>query len=188
MVRINRVYTRAGDGGQTALGGGQRVAKDSLRIEAYGTVDELNSVLGVAISAGADEALAAEFETIQQELFNLGSDLAILEADKERMPVPRIEARHVKRLEELIDGWNEELDALTSFILPGGTSASAQLHVARTVCRRAERGVIALAREEQVGKYVVPYLNRLSDLLFVAARVENKRKGVDDVLWDSRAF
>lgn len=188
MVRINRVYTRAGDAGQTALGGGQRIDKDALRIEAYGTVDELNSVLGVAIASALHPSLTEPLQTIQQELFNLGSDLSILEADKERRPAPRIEGRHVKKLEELIDRWNEELEPLKSFILPGGTPAAAQLHVARTVCRRAERRVIALARGEDVGQSVIPYLNRLSDLLFMAARVENRRQGVTDVLWDSRAF
>ncbi len=188
MVRINRVYTRAGDKGTTALGGGQRVAKDSLRIEAYGTVDELNSVIGVVIATGLDEAMKPQFFVIQQQLFNLGSDLCILEEDKKRLAVPRIEPRHVKQLEDWIDGWNEELEPLKSFILPGGDVAAAQLHVARTVCRRAERATIALAREEAVGEQVIPYLNRLSDLLFVAARYQAKLSGTGDILWDSRGY
>lgn len=188
MVRINRVYTRAGDTGTTALGGGQRIPKDSLRIEAYGTVDELNSVLGVAIASGIDEAIQPQFLVIQQVLFNLGSDLCIPEEDKKRLPVPRIEPRHVKQLEDWIDAWNEDLEPLTSFILPGGELAAAQLHVARTVCRRAERDTIALSRAEPVGDQVIPYLNRLSDLLFVAARYQAKLSGTGDILWDSRAY
>ncbi len=188
MVRINRVYTRAGDDGTTALGGGQRVPKDSLRIEAYGTVDELNSVIGVAVALGLHESVWERFFVIQQVLFNLGSDLCIVEEDKRRLQVPGIEARHVEQLEGWIDAWNEELEPLRSFILPGGDASSAQLHVARTVCRRAERLVIALSREEAVGPQVIPYLNRLSDLLFVAARYQAKLSGRGDLLWDSRGY
>jgi cob(I)alamin adenosyltransferase len=188
MVRINRVYTRAGDDGTTALGGGQRVPKDSLRIEAYGTVDELNSVIGVAVAAGLHESLRPQFFVIQQVLFNLGSDLCILEGDKERMPVPRIEPRHIEQLEGWIDAWNEDLEPLKSFILPGGDLPAAQLHVARTVCRRAERLAIALSREEPIGELVIPYLNRLSDLLFVASRYQGKLSGRGDIPWDSRGY
>lgn len=188
VVRINRVYTRTGDDGSTALGGGQRVPKDSLRIEAYGTVDELNSVLGVAVAMGLAEPLQEPIFTVQQVLFNLGSDLCILESDKERLPVPRIEPRHVEQLERWMDAWNAELEPLRSFILPGGDPAAAQLHVARTVCRRAERRVIALSRQEAIGPHVIPYLNRLGDFLFVAARYQAKLSGRGDVLWDSRAF
>ncbi len=188
MVRINRVYTRVGDDGTTALGGGQRVPKDSLRIEAYGTVDELNSVIGVAVALGVAEPLREPLHVVQQVLFNLGSDLCILEEDKARLQVPRIEPRHVEQLEAWIDTWNAELEPLRSFILPGGDLASAQLHVARTVCRRAERRVIALSRQEPVGPHVIPYLNRLGDFLFVAARYQAKLSGRGDVLWDSRSF
>lgn len=188
MVRINRVYTRTGDAGTTALGGGQRVPKDSLRIEAYGTVDELNSVIGVAVASGLDTTMRERFHVIQQVLFNLGSDLCILEEDKERLLVPKIEPRHVEQLEAWMDEWNETLEPLKSFILPGGDLASAQLHVARTVCRRAERLVISLAREEEVGELVIPYLNRLSDFLFVASRHQSRLSGKGDVLWDSRAY
>jgi cob(I)alamin adenosyltransferase len=188
MVRINRVYTRAGDDGTTALAGGQRVAKDSLRIEAYGTVDELNSSIGVAVALGLHEEMRPRFFVIQQVLFNLGSDLAMLEEDKQRLAVPTVEQRHVDDLEGWIDEWNDELEPLRSFILPGGDPAGAQLHVARTVCRRAERITIALGREEPVGAHVVPYLNRLSDLLFVAARYHVKQGGGQDLLWDSRGY
>ncbi|MBE0610303.1 MAG: cob(I)yrinic acid a,c-diamide adenosyltransferase [Dehalococcoidia bacterium] len=188
MVRINRVYTRTGDAGTTALGGGQRVPKDSLRIEAYGTVDELNSVIGVAVASGLDASMRERFHVIQQVLFNLGSDLCILEEDKKRLLVPKIEPRHVEQLEVWMDEWNGGLEPLKSFILPGGDLASAQLHVARTVCRRVERLVISLAREEEVGDQVIPYLNRLSDFLFVASRHQARLSGAGDVLWDSRAF
>jgi len=188
MVHINRVYTRAGDGGETALGGGQRVPKDSLRIDSYGTVDELNSVIGVAVSSGLHEELQPRFFVIQQVLFNLGSDLCILEEDKLRFSVPGIEAHHVTDLETWMDEWNETLEPLKSFILPGGDLSAANLHVARTVCRRAERLVISLSREEKVGEFVIPYLNRLSDLLFVASRYQAKLAGKGDLLWDSRGY
>ena len=187
MPRITRVYTRTGDDGTTSLGGGQRVGKDAPRIEAYGTVDELNSAIGVALASGVNEAIAVPLRTIQNELFHLGSDLCILEEDKAKRPVPRIEERHVVALEKLMDRLSEELPPLENFVLPGGTLGAAQLHVARTVCRRAERLLVALARAEAVGPWTVRYLNRLSDALFVMARHENKRRGVPDVLWDSRA-
>jgi cob(I)alamin adenosyltransferase len=187
MVRINRVYTRAGDDGTTALVGGQRVPKDSLRIEAYGTIDELNSVIGVAIAAGASSRLAEPLAVIQQVLFNLGSRLALDPTDAGRIELPKVTAEHVARLETLIDEWNDTLPDLKSFVLPGGSVASAQLHVARTVCRRAERVILALHREQPVEPEVIAYVNRLSDLLFVAARAENADKGEAEVLWDSRA-
>jgi cob(I)alamin adenosyltransferase len=187
MPRITRVYTRTGDDGTTGLGGGQRVAKESTRIEAYGTVDELSSTIGVAIALGLEPRLAETLRRVQNDLFNLGSDLCILESDKAKMPVPGIEARHVEALERLMDELSEELAPLLNFILPGGTPGAAQLHVARTVCRRAERRVITLSRDEAVGPFVVRYLNRLSDALFVMARYENLKRGAPDILWDSRA-
>ena len=187
MPRITRVYTRTGDDGTTGLGGGQRVAKDAPRIEAYGTVDELSSALGSALAAGLVAPLPTALTRIQNELFNLGSDLCILEEDKTSRPVPVIEPRHVDALEELMDELSAELPPLENFVLPGGSPGAAQLHVARTVCRRAERLAVTLARHEVVGPHVVRYLNRLSDLLFVMARWENRRRGLPDVLWDSRA-
>jgi cob(I)alamin adenosyltransferase len=187
MPRITRVYTRTGDDGTTSLGGGQRVAKDSPRIEAYGTVDELNSQIGAAVAAGLHETLRAPLAAIQNELFHLGSDLCILESDKAKRPAPKIEERHVHALEEQMDRLSEELPPLENFVLPGGCPGAAALHVARTVCRRAERLVIALSRGEAVGPFTVTYLNRLSDALFVMARYENMKRGVPDVLWDSRA-
>ncbi len=188
MVRINRVYTRAGDDGTTALGSGRRVAKDSARVEAYGTVDELNSVIGLAIASGLQAEMLPALATIQPQLYNLGADLCRTEDDKTKRAGPQAEARHVKQLEAWIDAWNEKLPPLTSFVLPGGGPAAAQLHVARTVCRRAERRVLRLSREEPIGGQVMPYLNRLSDLLFVAARYQAHLAGEPEVLWDSRAF
>lgn len=187
MPRITKVYTRTGDGGTTALGGGQRVPKDALRIDAYGTVDELNSWLGVARAEGTSEDTDEELGRIQNELFHLGSDLCVLEEDREALPVPRIEARHTEALESLMDRLSSDLPPLENFILPGGSSAAARLHVARTVCRRAERLVARLSRQEAVNPEILRYLNRLSDALFVLARHENRSRGVEDVLWNSRA-
>ena len=187
MPRITRVYTKTGDDGTTGLGSGGRIAKDAPRIEAYGTVDELNSWIGVALAAGVHDPVASTLRTIQNELFHLGSDLCMPEADKKQKPVPRIEERHVLALEKLMDRLSNELSPLENFILPGGSPAAAALHVARTVCRRAERRVLSLSRQEAIGSHVIPYLNRLSDALFVMARYENKRSGSADTLWDSRA-
>jgi cob(I)alamin adenosyltransferase len=187
MPRITKVTTRTGDRGETGLGSGRRVPKDAPRIEAYGTVDELSSTIGVAISAGLDDQLAARLRAVQNELFHLGADLCIPEEDKARHPGPRIEASHVEALEAFQDELAADLAPLKNFVLPGGAPGAAQLHVARTVCRRAERLVVALARDEAVGPEVVRYLNRLSDVLFTMARWENKQKGVAEPLWDSRA-
>jgi cob(I)alamin adenosyltransferase len=187
MPRLTRIYTRTGDRGETGLGGGQRVPKDHARIAAYGTVDELSSVLGVAVASGLVPRLASELQRVQNELFHLGADLCVREEDKARMPGPQVEARHVEALERTIDELNGELGPLTNFILPGGSPGAAHLHVARTVCRRAERLLVALMRDEAVGEHTLEYLNRLSDALFVMARWENHSRGVADVLWDSRA-
>ncbi|MDH3628406.1 MAG: cob(I)yrinic acid a,c-diamide adenosyltransferase [Acidobacteriota bacterium] len=187
MPKITRIYTRGGDRGETSLVGGQRVRKDTLRIEVFGTVDELNSMLGVALSHGTSKKLTPVLRRIQNELFHLGSDLAILEEDKETLKVPQIEKRHVDALESLIDDLNGEVGELENFILPGGTPTAAALHVARTLCRRAERLLVTLMGEEAVGAQTLPYLNRLSDGLFVMARYENHVAGVPDPLWDSRA-
>ena len=187
VPRITKIYTRTGDNGSTRLGGGQEVSKHSLRIEAYGTVDELNSFIGVAIASGLDASLADKLSAVQNELFHLGSDLCILEDDKKRLKVPVVEQKHVDDLEVWIDRLSAEVGPLENFILPGGSPGAAHLHVARAVCRRSERLVTRLAESEEVGPAVVKYLNRLSDALFVMARYENSKKGVDDVLWDSRA-
>ena len=187
MPRITKIYTRGGDEGSTSLGGGQRVPKDDLRIEAYGTVDELNSQIGVAIAADLDGEIAEVLTRVQNELFHLGSDLCMLEEDKERFPVPQVEPRHVEALEQLLDRWSEQLGPLENFILPGGTPGAAHLHVARTICRRAERLLVRLQRESKIGAHTIAYLNRLSDALFVMARYENHAKGHPDVTWNSRA-
>ncbi|NHZ72118.1 MAG: cob(I)yrinic acid a,c-diamide adenosyltransferase [Aquificales bacterium] len=186
MPRLTKIYTKKGDTGETSLAGGQRVPKESLRIRAYGTVDELNAQIGVALAFGLCDRLTAVLPIIQNELFNLGSDLAFLEEDKQKIDLPEIGAVHVEKLEDLIDELNEVVGRLQNFILPGGTIGATQLHVARTVCRRAERDVIALSRDESVGEFVVPYLNRLSDALFVMSRYENKQAGQAETLWDSR--
>jgi len=187
MPRITKIYTRGGDDGTTSLGSGKRVPKDSPRIEAYGTVDELSSQIGAALAAGIDDELVPLLAAIQNELFHLGSDLCIPEEDKQKMPVPQIEEKHVLALETVLDRLTAEVGPLENFILPGGSPAAAQLHVARTVCRRAERLLVALGRDEPIGSETVRYLNRLSDALFVMARFENKQKGVNDSCWDSRA-
>lgn len=187
MPRITKVYTRTGDDGSTGLGSRRRVAKDAARIEAFGTVDELSSQIGLALAAGVDPRLEGELTRIQNELFHLGSDLCVPEEDKAEMPVPGVEDRHVDALERLMDQLSEELEPLANFVLPGGTVAAAQLHIARTVCRRAERRLVSLAAGEAVGQATVRYLNRLSDALFVMARYSNHRSGAAEPLWDSRA-
>ncbi len=187
MPKLTKLYTRKGDGGETSLGGGQRVSKDALRIQAYGSVDELNTVIGLGLAHGLSERLETALPSIQNELFHLGSDLAFVEEDKEKIQLPRIETLHIEKLEKLIDELNDVVGPLENFILPGGSLGAAYLHLARTVCRRAERDLVALARVEAVGEFVQSYLNRLSDALFVMARYENKKRGVDEPLWDSHA-
>lgn len=186
MPKLTKIYTRGGDDGTTALGNGQRVKKHAARIEAFGAVDELNSALGLAVSCGPEPAIARVLREMQNELFHLGADLCVPEDDKERTPVPRIEQRHVDSLEQLVDRLTAELGPLENFLLPGGSHCAAHLHVARAACRRAERDVVALAETEAVNPMVLKYLNRLSDALFVIARQENRRRGVPDIIWDSR--
>ena len=190
MVRLNRIYTKAGDGGDTRLVGGQKVRKHSLRIEAFGTIDETSACIGLARTAllapdapvGAS-ALATVLRRIQNELFNLGSDLATLPADRHPKQ-PLIEARHVSALESEIDDWNASLPELRSFILPGGGWVATYLHLARTVCRRAERLIVHLAESEEIGKEVLPYVNRLSDALFVMSRHASRLYGEPEPLWE----
>jgi cob(I)alamin adenosyltransferase len=187
MPKINKIYTRGGDDGTTGLGGGQRVRKDAPRIETYGAVDELNSWIGEALASGLAPEIESVLSGIQNELFHLGSDLCFLEEDKDKFQVPRIEKRHVDDLEQVIDRMTQELGPLENFILPGGCPGAAKLHVARTVCRRAERALVGLAEAEPVGEWTLRYLNRLSDALFVMARKENNHRGRDEIYWDSRA-
>jgi cob(I)alamin adenosyltransferase len=185
MPRLTRIYTRKGDDGTTGLGGGQRVSKDALRVATYGTVDELNSQIGVALAHGLVPRLAETLPVIQNELFHLGSDLCFLEEDKATYRIPQIESRHVEALEQLMDELNAVVGPIENFILPGGAAGAAHLHVARTVCRRAEREAITLAHGEPVGTFVIPYLNRLSDALFIMARYENHQRGIPEPLWNS---
>lgn len=186
-IALNRIYTRRGDDGSTSLVGGQRVPKDSLRIESYGTVDELNSFVGIAsVSAGTDVALyplPSILKRIQHELFNLGSILATLPEDVHPKQ-PRVTESEIARLESEMDEMNAALQPLRSFVLPGGLRLNAELHVCRTVCRRAERLLVALQREEQVPPEAIRYLNRLSDAFFVYSRWASLRLGTPEVLWE----
>jgi cob(I)alamin adenosyltransferase len=179
-VRLTRIYTRAGDAGETSLGEGSRVPKTDPRIEAYGTVDELNSVLGLALSGGLPDELRPWLEQVQNDLFDLGADLSVPLEDTKRERL-RVTRGQVERLEELCDLVNERLEPLRSFILPGGTEAAARLHVARAVCRRAERRAVALAEEQGANPEALAYLNRLSDFLFILARAANA--GSQEPLW-----
>lgn len=179
-----KIYTKTGDRGETALFGGERVPKDAMRIEAYGSVDELNSLLGVIQSAGPDKALASIIQKLQNQLFELGADLATPIAHHSPL-IPRIKLSHAKAMEKFIDRLESELPPLKSFILPGGGVIASHLHLARTVCRRAERTVVRLSRNEDIGDAVIVYLNRLSDLLFVMARYAAVKSGTGEVKWES---
>lgn len=181
MVQLTRIYTRGGDKGKTSLGNGSRVAKHAPRVAAYGTVDECNSVIGLVRLHTSDEA-DAMLARIQNDLFDLGADLCTPEEEAPAYPPLRITAAQVERLEQEIDAMNAELEPLQSFVLPGGTAASAHLHLARTVARRAEREMTVLADDEAINPEAVRFINRLSDLLFVMARYLND-KGRSDVLW-----
>ena len=173
-----KIYTRGGDSGETSLFGGDRVAKNDPRIEAYGTVDELNSFIGLARATWASSPIDVQLGAIQADLFEIGAQLAAPGSDR----FPGVNRRRIDELEQAIDSMQSELPALTSFILPGGSLAAAQLHVARTVCRRAERLIVSLGDS----KTTIAYLNRLSDYLFVAARLANLRHGTNDVPWSRR--
>ncbi|NIW35237.1 MAG: cob(I)yrinic acid a,c-diamide adenosyltransferase [Gemmatimonadetes bacterium] len=181
-----RIYTRKGDKGDTSLFGGQEVTKDHVRVEAYGTVDELNSALGLAVTRLGDEMAdwRQRLHAIQSDCFVLGAIMATPRTGAEKPEhIPDLPKDRVTRLEEWIDELDEELEPLTAFVLPGGSESAATLQMARSVCRRAERRVVALAREETIEPPLLAYLNRLSDLLFTLARAANARRGVDDVEW-----
>jgi len=189
-IRITRVYTRSGDDGTTALVGGVRVPKDSHRVESYGAIDELNAVIGLARSFNADAApspardrLEEILKRLQNELFDLGSELAT-PPDAEYEGMFKVGAADVGALERLMDECQKDLEPLRSFVLPGGGAVSAFLHQARTVCRRAERAVLRLSRAEPIGEHVLPYVNRLSDLLFVLSRWVAKQRGEREYLWE----
>lgn len=181
-----KIYTKTGDAGDTGLFGGARVSKASLRVDAYGCVDELNSVLGLVRTEPFDEELDALLGQVQSTLFNLGAELAAAPDSKVALGVPLVSDRETHALEQAIDRAEVELPALKTFVLPGGSRASAYLHLARTVCRRAERKLVLLAQGEPLRPECVRYLNRLSDALFVFARLANQRLGVTDVPWRGR--
>ncbi len=178
-----KIYTKTGDDGTTGLFGGRRVSKSDIRIEAYGTVDELNSVIGIVLSASVPEAMRPDLERISALLLTVGADLATPLLPPPIYAIPRVAESDVLLLERLIDEYEVDLEPLKNFILPGGTPAAANLHLARTVCRRAERSTVALAGAEDIGVTVEKFLNRLSDFLFVAARRANHLAGVGDVAW-----
>jgi len=184
-IALNRIYTKTGDHGETHLAGGQRVAKDSLRIACYGTVDELNAFVGMAGVSAAESVpeLAAILRRVQHELFNLGSILATMPADVHPKQA-RITAAEIEQLEREIDRMNADLAPLRSFVLPGGSRLNTELHACRTICRRAEREAVSLAREEEIPPEVVQYLNRLGDAFFVWSRWANHVMGVAEVLWE----
>lgn len=183
MVYLSKIYTRSGDLGQTSLGDGTRVAKDHARVSAYGTVDELNAVLGLLINSDPGGVEIPLFQSIQNDLFDLGADLCVPE-NKEQDSTQRLRIlpEQVIRIEQVIDRINANLQPLTSFILPGGTPAASWCHLARTICRRAEREIISLSHIEPINPQTIVYLNRLSDLLFVLARFYNNN-GKNDILW-----
>jgi cob(I)alamin adenosyltransferase len=184
-IALNRIYTKTGDQGETHLAGGQRVAKDSLRIECYGTVDELNAFVGMAGVSAADSApeLAAILRRVQHELFNLGSILATRPSDVHPKQA-RITPTEILQLEQEIDRMNADLPPLRSFVLPGGSRLNTELHACRTVCRRAERIAVSLSREEVIPPEAIQYLNRLSDAFFVWSRWANHILGAPEVLWE----
>ena len=179
-----KIYTKTGDKGKTALFGGPRVAKDAQRIEAYGSVDELNSHIGVARALNPPREVDEILEPIQHQLFVLGADLATPQASR-RKAIDVIETQHVERLERTIDHIEKSLEPLKAFVLPGGSRLAAELHVARTVCRRVERRIVNLLRKGEIGTTPFVYINRLSDLLFVLARFANKLEGVEEIKWKS---
>lgn len=187
-----KIYTRTGDRGETGLFGGQRVRKDHARVDAYGDVDELNSVIGLAVArldAVGEGKIARELRPVQADLFTIGANLATPAPEDGGRPnshVPELPAGRTEELERWIDVAEHELDPLKTFVLPGGSEGAALLHFARTVCRRAERRVVALSHEAHVGPDFIIYLNRLSDLLFTLARLANRHAGVEDVPWTPR--
>jgi cob(I)alamin adenosyltransferase len=184
-IALNRIYTKAGDQGQTHLAGGQRVAKDSLRIECYGTVDELNAFVGMAGISATDSVpeLASILRRVQHELFNLGSILATQPQDVHPKQA-RITSAEILQLEQEIDRMNADLAPLRSFVLPGGSRLNTELHACRTICRRAERIAVSLAHEEEIPPETIQYLNRLSDAFFVWSRWANHIAGIPEVLWE----
>jgi cob(I)alamin adenosyltransferase len=182
-----KIYTKTGDGGETGLFRGPRVPKNDPRVEAYGNIDELNAVLGIALPELRDPQILDLVPRLQHELFEVGADLATPPQEKED-PTLRVSAGMVTRLEQAIDHFENKLPQLTEFILPGGSPGAAWLHYARTVCRRAERSIVELNQQQQINSELLRYVNRLSDLLFVLARTENQATNTPDVVWKRRRF
>lgn len=179
MVVLSKIYTKTGDDGTTGLGDGTRVDKDGVRVEAYGAVDEANSTIGIVLAhPGVPDAVRACLERVQHDLFDVGGELCV-------PGMTMVDAARAERLERELDAFNDDLPALKEFILPGGSPAAAACHLARTVCRRAERRIVTLARVEPVGAELIRYMNRLSDLLFVVARVLARHEGGSEVMWKS---
>ena len=180
-----KIYTKTGDKGETGLFGGKRVQKSSIRISAYGTVDELNAALGLSICYVQNQKVKSVLQRLQHQLFVVGADLATpLETESKNLSIPRVSAEEITESEAAIDLFEKELEPLQYFVLPGGSKAAAQLHVARTICRRAEREVVLLAQQEEINPNIVILLNRISDLLFVLSRIENKTSGIPDQKWE----
>lgn len=183
-----KIYTKTGDKGETGLFGGERVSKDSLRISAYGTVDELNAFIGYAITEIKDISVKENLLTIQNYLFFIGSDLATTETEKNsKLNIQRTPESFYKELEKLIDQYDSQLEKLENFILPGGSKGASLLHICRTVCRRAEREVVALKKTVTIGNNIIIFLNRLSDLFFVLSRFENKVSNLPDTIWNPKS-
>lgn len=183
-----KIYTKTGDKGETGLFGGERVSKDSLRISAYGTIDELNSFIGYAISEIKDEGIRNNLIKIQNYLFTIGSDLATPDTEKnKKLNIHRTPESYYKEIEEMIDYYDSQLEELRNFILPGGSKGAALIHICRTVCRRAEREVVALKKTVTIGDNIIIFLNRLSDLFFVLSRFENKVSNHPDTIWNPKS-
>ncbi|MDI6780022.1 MAG: cob(I)yrinic acid a,c-diamide adenosyltransferase [Bacteroidota bacterium] len=181
-----KIYTKTGDKGETSLFGGKRVSKDDLCVETYGTVDELNSVVGICRTLNPPKKVDQLLYSIQNQLFTLGADLATPLSQKLKQEIPRISKGDIAFLEKSIDDLETTNEPLQAFILPGGSHLAAHLHLARTVCRRAERSVVKLSRKEKIGKHIVVYLNRLSDFLFVLARWMNKNQNIAEIKWNNK--
>ena len=182
MIKIDKIYTKGGDKGKTSLGNGDRVDKFSVRVQTLGTVDETNAILGI-VENEITQSYKNIINEIQNDLFDLGADLCVPEDKKIKYQPLRISEKQIDRLENEIDTLNKDLKPLDSFILPGGSIASSHLHLARTVARRAERKAVQLSKKEAINPLIIKYLNRLSDLLFVLARIENKERNIKDILW-----
>ncbi len=182
-----KIYTKTGDKGETGLFGGKRVQKSSVRINAYGTVDELNAAIGFALCYVENDGVKSVLRKLQNQLFVVGADLATpleVESIRQRRTIPRVSEEDISESEKAIDFFDKQLEELRYFILPGGSKSAAQLHVARTICRRAEREVVLLSQQEEINQNIVIFLNRISDLLFVLSRIENKTAEIPDQKWE----